>query len=362
MDYNIFRKSITFCFLVIYPMVAFTAVVAPNVNSLLKTKRVLVVEATNWNGTSHSDAKKAGLANLNLIKAEVGITNLTVMDDVENMTFNALNNFDIIVFNYVFNSQMAVGKSFETAFKQWLGAGNKGFVAYHTSGANEATEWPWYRDSVTSMTYHKHSDAAQGGRIFMARDAVVKSDPLLAGLDTSFSGDDEWYSFDFPPTKPAAKTWAQCKVLYYMDESSAKLSDPMGVHPMAWSREDFRKNRFFYSSFIHSDAGAKSDFFHGMILRAMEYVAGYNTTPISSHGNSILTVKKLSYITNNRALKVEQSGQYRLSIHSPKGTMLYFVEGNGAKVYTPPTFENPGLYIVKLESNSIKVSQRILVY
>src|SRR4051812_43811975 len=80
------------------------APVAPNPKSLLKSRKVLVVEATNWNGTSHKVPKENALAILNKIKDEVGLASFTVVDNVEAYTAAALAPYDIIVFNYVFNS------------------------------------------------------------------------------------------------------------------------------------------------------------------------------------------------------------------------------------------------------------------
>jgi hypothetical protein len=342
-----------------------SAPVSPNPKSLLKGKRVLIVEATNWNGNSHQTPKANALKKLNLIKSSVGITNFTVVDNVENYTFATLNNYDIIVFNYVWNSQMAVNKPFEKAFKQWIAAGNKGWMGYHTSGANDVGEWPWYRDSVTVMRYHVHSTSAQQGVMNITTDATIRAHPILAGMDATFTGTDEWYDFDLLPRAPPPPYWADCKVIYYLDESTlaVKPSRPMNPHPMAWYREDEQKNRFFYAAYIHSDAGSNSDFFHSSLLRGLEYVAGYDdTTPITAQGNSIRTFKNMSYITNSRELRVELDGKYRLSIYSAKGRKLFSAEGEGRKAYNPPTFEKAGLYIVKLESKSAKVSQRLMIY
>jgi hypothetical protein len=342
-----------------------SAPVAPNPKSLLKGKRVLIVEATNWNGGSHSTPKGNALKKLQLIKTAVGITSLTVVDNVADYTLATLNNYDIMVFNYVFNTQMAVGKPFENAFKQWLAQGNKGWMGYHTSGANDVGEWPWYRDSVTAMRYHVHSTSAQQGKMTITTDAGIKALPILAGMDAEFTGTDEWYDFDLPPRAPAPATWADCKVLYYLDENTlaSKPSRPMNPHPMAWIREDARKNKFFYAAYIHSDVGSNSDFFHSSLLRGLEFVAGYDTAvAISAQGNSIRTLENMSYVTNSRELRVELDGKYRLTVFSAKGRKVFSAAGEGRKAYHPAAFAKAGLYIVKLESKGAKVSQRLMIY
>jgi hypothetical protein len=341
------------------------APVSPNPKSLLKSKRVLIVEATNWTGTSHSTPKANALKKLNQIKTDVGIASFTVVDNVEEYTLATLNGYDIIVFNYVFNSQFAVGKKFETAFKQWLAAGNKGWMGYHTSGANDVGEWPWYRDSVTAMRYHVHSVAAQQGKMTMTTDAAIKAHPILAGMDASFTGTDEWYDFDLPPRAPAPATWADCKVIYYLDEVTlaTKPTRPMNPHPMAWFRQDNLKNRFFYAAYVHSDVGSNSDFFHSSILRGLEYIAGYDTTTsVTSEGNAIQTMPNLSYVTGDRELRVSVAGKYRLSIHSSNGELLYAVSSEGQKTFSPDAFQKPGIYFVKFKSMTKSFTQRVMIY
>lgn len=341
------------------------APVAPNPKSLLKSKKVLVVQATNWNGTSHKVPKANALAILEKIKSDVGIAGFTVVDNVESYTAAALAPYDIIVFNYVFNSQFAVGKPFETAFKAWLAAGNRGWVGYHTSGANDVGEWPWYRDSVTVMRYHVHSVAAQPGKMTITTDPAIKALPILEGMDAVFSGTDEWYDFDLPPRAPAPALWADCKVTYYLDEATlgTKPTRPMDPHPMSWFREDARKNRFYYSAFIHSDQGSSSDFFHSSILRALEYVAGYDTSvTVVSGGNSIRNQINLAYVTGSRELRVEARGPHRLEILSAQGRLLERLHGDGPRTYRPAAFAKAGVYWVRYLGGGPRYTQRILVY
>lgn len=341
------------------------APVAPDPKSLLKSKKVLVVQATNWNGSSHLTAKANGLALLNKIKTEVGLAGLTVADNVESYTFSSLAPYDIIVFNYVFNSQYAVGKPFESAFKAWLASGNRGWVGYHTSGANEDGEWPWYRDSVTVARYHMHTTEAQSGKMTITTDPSIKAHPILQGMDAAFTGTDEWYDFDLPPRAPAPALWADCHVTYYLDESTLAVAPtrPMNPHPMAWYREDAKKNRFYFSLFIHSDQGSSSDFFHSSLLRGLEYVAGYDTSvSISSGGEPILNRLNMTFVTASRELRVDAQGPHRIDIFSAQGKLLERSRGDGPRVFRPNAFAEAGVYCVRFQGPSGRYSQRILVY
>lgn len=341
------------------------APVAPNPRSLLKTKKVLVVEATKWNENSHTVPKANALALLKKIKTEAGIPTLTVADNVEAYTAADLAPYDIIVFNYVFNTQYAVGKPFEAAFKAWLASGNRGWMGYHSSGANDVGEWPWYRDSVTVMRYHVHSVAAQPGKMNITTDAAIKALPILQGMDASFTGTDEWYDFDLPPRAPAPAAWADCKVTYYLDESSLAITPTrtMNPHPMSWIREDGKKNRFYFSAFVHSDQGSSSDFFHSSLLRGLEYVAGYDTeVSLSSEGNSLRNRLDLAYVTGRRELSVEAAGPHKLEILSAQGRLLQRLEGTGRRNYRPSALAKAGVYFVRYQGRGVRYTQRILVY
>jgi hypothetical protein len=336
------------------------APVAPNPNSLLKNKRVLIVEGQNKTGHEQSSANADAI--LALIKTEVGITTLTTLNS-NSFTLAQLNNYDIVVFNYFFETQLMPAAS-QTALHTWLLSGGKGYVGYHTSGANEVNEWNWYRDSVTSMRYNLHTLPAQNGTIRVTTNAAILTQPIMQGLPATFSGSDEWYDFDLPPRGPAAPTWVDCHVMYNLDETTlaTALPRPMNPHPAAWYREDANKTRYFYGIIVHSPTGASSDFFHSLILRAMEYVAGYAPTDLTSNGGSLRTLKGMSFITDSHELRVELAGHYRLSVWSPQGKKLYAVQGEGQKTYSPEAFAKPGLYVVKLESRAANLIQRVMVY
>ncbi len=249
------------------------APVAPNPNSLLKGKRVMFL--TGAASDHHLVPRQNAVANAKRIKAVAGMASLTLIDKPDNLTFADLDTIDIIVCSYVSKIDTLIGKPFEKAFKKWIASGHRGWVGMHNTGANSEGQWDWFRDSVAAMRYREHKDAAQQGTVKMSPDPAVRALPVLQGLDAQFTVADEWYSFDLPPKAPAPPAWAQAKVLYTLDESKVKLSDPMGTHPVAWIREDALQNRFFYTLLVHSDEGSATDFYQSLILRGMEYAAGY---------------------------------------------------------------------------------------
>src|SRR6185369_17092421 len=137
----------------------------------------------------------------------------------------------------------------------------------------------------------------------------------------------------------------------------------MNPHPMSWIREDARKNRFYFSGFVHSEQGSSSDFFHSALLRGLEYVAGYDTaTSVLSEGNSIRTRPGLAYVTGGRELRVDAEGTYKLEILSAQGKALERLEGQGPRSYRPAAFAKAGIYCVRFQGKGVRYAQRILVY
>jgi type 1 glutamine amidotransferase len=257
-----------------------------------------------------------------------------------------------------------MGKPFEKAFKAWVAEGGHGIVGNHNTGAKTRGEWDWFRDSVTSMWYMDHKDGSQPGTIHRTADAAIAGLPVLAGLDASFTGSDEWYSFDMKPWHPVeSPTWKDCKVLYTLDEKSvAHLTDAMGAyHPVAWIREDALGNRFFYTTLIHSDAGAASDFYHSLILRGLEYAAGYRD-PVAVGGTPVPAGPGAITAARGNDLRITVDGPWSASLRAPDGRTLWSRTGNGPVRIAPAPLARPGAYLLCLASREGLRSRRILAY
>lgn len=334
------------------------ALVTPYAASQLAGKRVLVIDGTH---SSHAEARTAMTAKLNQIRTAVQTaTGSTFTMTQATNPPSTLTQFDIIVFNYWFDNHNTSFAAFQSAFQAWLRAGNKGWVGYHTSGANENNEWNWLRDSVTSMRYILHSVAAQNGKVGKTSNQAVLALPIMQALPDSFSGQDEWYEF-----ATTAPTWPQVQVLYYLNEASlaTPLSSPMNPHPMAWFRQDDRNNRFFYTPLIHAAAGVNStqgnDFFPSLVLRGLEYVAGYQTTSIRLNGTGLHGGNAWLH-ADRRDLVVDAEEPYRLEVFTMDGKRRYTAEGRTRKSFTN-AFPGTGMHLVKVTTASSAYTQKVLV-
>lgn len=345
--------------------VSSAAPVAPNPLSLLKDKRVLVINGDNA-PEYHKGPRDIVTAALLRMQAAIGIRTLKVVGNADTMTFASLDRYDVIFFNYFTRAEYFLGKPFEQGFRQWVQKGGRGVVGNHNTGAKTRGEWDWFRDTVTSMWYMDHKDGSQPGTIHKTADPALARHPILEGLDAKFTGSDEWYSFEMKPWRPAeAPTWKDCKVLYTLDEKSvAKLSDAMGAyHPVAWIREDAQGNRFFFTTLIHSDAGAASDFYQGLILRALEYAAGYRE-PLSLGAAAIRAGAPGGPAVAAPAggFRIGLEGAWRAELFSADGRLLWTRRGTGPARLEPPPLAKPGRYLARLAWRGGSLARAILAY
>ena len=310
--------------------------------------------------------KANALALLKKIKTEAGIATFTVVDNVEAYTAAALAPYDIIVFNYIFNTQYAVGKPFETAFKAWLASGNRGWMGYHSSGANDVGEWPWYRDSVTVMRYHVHSVAAQPGRMYITTDAAIKALTRPAGHGCLLHRHRRMVRFRSasPRAGPGPVGGLQGDLLpgrilpghhaHPDHESASHVLDPGG-----WQEEPlllFSLRPFgpgivlgFLPQLASARPGVPRRLRHGSIR-------------LVRRGSSIRSQLDQGHVTGSRELRVDAAGPHKLEILSAQGKVLESLEGPGPRTYRPAAFAKAGVYCVRYQGNGVRYTQRILVY
>lgn len=337
-----------------------------NPPSLLSTKKVLVIHG-NTSG-DHLNARNALTVKFKQIQALYGFQ----MDSAYGTTggnpgSGALDQYDIIVFNYWFDTQLS-SATFQSNFKAWVNSTNKrrGWIGMHTSGANTDGEWNWLRDSVTSMRYNIHSTPVQPGVIRKTTDPTVLAHPIMQAMaDTFRVPSDEWY--DWETTAP---TYGDIRVMYNLDETTLANapSHPMNPHPMAWYRENpVTKNRFFYTPLVHSSPGVTSvagnDFFASLMMRALEYVAGYDTTStaISMNGDKLSNFNPHPYVFVRNELKISATGAFKVEIVSLQGRTLFRASGKNNGSYRPALLRKPGVYLVKISAKGGAYSQRIMV-
>ncbi len=337
------------------------AMVEPNPKSPLHSKRVMVL--TGGQAQDHGPAKAATLTNLQALATKVGFT--LVQGDPLTLTDASLANIDILVFNYFFETQLAnvFPDAAKTAFQNWLKVKGHGWVGYHTSGANEyaKAEWIWYQENVTGMRYALHGNGTPEGNIAKTTDAAILAHPIMEGLPSAYTAQDEWYDYNAD-----SKVFSDgSKIMFYLANASTMTPPrlPSPIHPVAWFREDANNVRYFYTPFGHTLAGANSDWFKSIVLRGLEYVSGDPVTDIlTSRTQSNLLSATPTWLGAGQALSIDLPGKYRVTVWSATGRRLASVAGQGKREYALAPFKQAGTYVVMVDSPVAHLSQRIAVY
>src|SRR5690606_35185188 len=114
--------------------------------SLLASRKVLVINGTETSG-DHRNARVALMARMRSLQEEIGFQLDTVAGSAAPRTFAELDPYDVIFWNYWFNSALTANPSaaftdFQGAFRQWANSagptgGTRGWLGVHSSGANE---------------------------------------------------------------------------------------------------------------------------------------------------------------------------------------------------------------------------------
>jgi hypothetical protein len=356
------------------------ALVTPNPASLLSTKKVLMIRGTDATTSAHGGARVALNTKFRQLRDLVGFQLDTANATTSGAGYQAIGggtllplaDYDIIFFNYWFHSaNVGTLTTFHNNFKAWTNntAKRRGWLGVHTSGANEVNEWNWFRDSVTAMQYRVHSSTAQAGTVRRTTDTAILAHPIMQGLpDTVRIPSDEWYDFAYAPL------FSEAKVMYYLDESSLPsplpLAARMDPHPSTWYREASNGNRYFYTALVHNASGvnatAGNDYFTSMMLRALEYLAGYEEpSAIRMNGrgmyNNTEKVKGVQFIKDG-ALKMDTDVPYQVELRNLQGKLLFKANGRAGKAsYNVAALSKPGMYVVKVASRKGNYSQRVMV-
>lgn len=345
--------------------------VAPLPNSNLKGLKVMLVDDLFTSG-DHSDAAAVAEGYWDEFSRNYGFS-ITKSNRASDFTATNLRNFNLLVINYTQNIHTYLDPSQETALKTYVEAGGS-VIGYHTASMPREGDWDWYSDNVIIGSYNPNYHGLRNGRMVKTKDQAVLDLPnskyFLTGLPDVFQANDEWYAFNQGPI------FDEAKVLYYIDESSMgshthtnlnqqQMSLPLEKrHPILWYRElPGGKGRIFYTGIIHNAAGARTEFFKLVILRAAELVSGF-TPP-----NTIMAAKmlaehpgKLRVTASDRLiqLQVEDAGEYTAVLHDLSGKPVRNQAFRTKAVNLDRSGIPKGNYFLQIQSAGMPLATRLI--
>ncbi len=233
--------------------------VAPKISDRVAPGAVLVFTKTN--SFRHKEAIPAGVAFFQSLAIEKG---WSLFHTENGAVFNArdLSRFSLVIFHNTSGDTLSIKQ--QMVFQSWLNSGG-GWLGVHAAGDNSHKDWPWYLKTLIGANFIGHPMTPQFQVATVSNE--LPENAVMAKLPTSWSHEEEWYSWD---KSVRGKGFT---VLASIDESSyspiqkmmGKETDlHMGDHPVVWNR-CIGKGRAIYSALGHQ-AKAYSNKEHRQLL------------------------------------------------------------------------------------------------
>ena len=182
-----------------------------------------------------------------------------------------LRRFDAVIWNNVSGDVLTLTQ--RKALKSYIERGG-GFVAVHGSAGDPAYFWDWYADTLIGARFIGHPMGPQ------FQDAQVRLDdpkhPLASGLPSTWTMNDEWYSFRNSPRLSGAHVLATLDEGSYSPVGMMKQDLRMGDHPIAWTR-CVGRGRSFYSAIGHRPQTYSDPAYRTMLESAIVWAASRKT-------------------------------------------------------------------------------------
>lgn len=221
-------------------------------------------------GYIHRDAIPAAQEAFRQIAAQRGWS-LYLTDSSAIYNAEDLAKFDAVIWNNVTGDVLSTDQ--RAALKKYLEDGG-GFVGIHGAAGDREYAWTWYPQTLLRAQFIGHPMNPQFQRATLHTEG---DDPIVQALGTTWSHEDEWYSFEQSPRT------AGVKVLATVDENSYKpeifgFSLRMGAdHPVIW-KHCLQSGRVFYSALGHTAAAYADDKYRSVLEHAAAWAAGIEGT------------------------------------------------------------------------------------
>jgi uncharacterized protein len=157
-----------------------------------------------------------------------------------------LSQFDVVLWNNISGDVLTLTQ--RKAFMTWMAKGG-GFVGMHGSAGDPVYFWDWYADSLIGARFTGHPSDPQ----FQDAKVSIETTPsgIGAGLASSFTLKDEWYSFEKSARLNGSHVIATLDESTYTQVGRFGTNIVMGAdHPIAWTR-CVGNGRSFYSAIGH---------------------------------------------------------------------------------------------------------------
>lgn len=237
--------------------------------------RLLVFE--KMTGFRDGPSVDAASATLRTLAGENG-WDLAFTDKGGAMTPAFLARFDAVIWNNVSGDVLTLSQ--RKAFEDYIHNGG-GYVGIHGSAGDFVYYWDWYVDELIGARFigHPMDPQYQDARIVVADNGSG----IGRGLPTSWTLNEEWYSFRSSPRLTGANVIATLDESSYSPVGRGGQDLRMGDHPIVWTR-CVGKGRSFYSAIGHRPE-AYADLNHRQLL-AQGIIWAVGNVETACHNNA----------------------------------------------------------------------------
>lgn len=201
------------------------------------------------------------------IANESGKFDLTIDDELKNLTQEGLKNFDIVMFVNT-TEELKIDEAQKQALLEFIKSG-KGFVGVHAA-TDTFYQWPEYGEMIGGY-FDGHPWTADT-TVTLKNEAPARKITKPFG-DKPFQLTEEIYQFKAPYDR------SKCEVLLSLDTSKTDMSRQGikrtdGDFAVAWIKP-YGDGRVFYTSLGHNEAVWRDQRFQRHLLAGIEWASGH---------------------------------------------------------------------------------------
>lgn len=304
--------------------------------------------------------------------------------------------YDVIVWYNVYRMYHVLDSATRTRIENWYNNQNRGLACFHqcvraadNASLQQGKTWDWWHDMM-GQPYDKF--AGQGsGPVYLDAEAHGDVYGSFRAPGDSFTINDEFYVY-LAPLRGTEGTRIQLRTKksrlpsgWWSNIPTREDNEDMAI---AWIREHrggrFVLNGLFHTNQVTNATGALRQFFDTTLVGTMRFLAGYDgcTDPNYAEYNPKATHLKTgacatpSFIRVGRAgndaerVRVDdfkvvfsQPGAHRVEVFTTSGKRVASHRGHGAREYRFNTIREPGMYVVRVwtESMAQPLARRVVL-
>ncbi|WP_158795457.1 ThuA domain-containing protein [Pedobacter sp. L105] len=215
-------------------------------------------------GGGHALFTEAAKIWLNKLAADSNFT-IDYITDIKPITSHYLAQYQLFIqLNY---PPYPWSHKSQEAFEEYIDKGKGGWIGFHHPTLlgifDNNPMWQWYSQFMGDIQF---KDYIPGGTSALLH-VEDQAHPVMKGVPTSFSTEDEWYTYNQSP-RPNVHVLASIDESTYLPEKTVKMGD----HPVIWTNEHV-KARNLYIAMGHFPGLFQNEAYTAIVRNAIFWAA-----------------------------------------------------------------------------------------